>query len=59
MIYGIGPYECDKVSAFEDAKATWDTLHTAYERTSQVKKAKIDNLNCQYDLFRMFNGESI
>lgn len=32
---------------------------TAHEGTSSVKKAKINNLNMQYKLFRMKEGETI
>ena len=34
-------------------------MQTAHEGTTQVKKSKIDNLNRQYELFRMTEGETI
>ena len=37
----------------------WETLQTFHEGTTQVKKSKIDNLNRQYELFRMTEGETI
>ena len=40
-------------------QAIWETLQTAHEGTTQVKKSKIDNLNRQYELFRMREGETI
>ncbi|XP_015075378.1 uncharacterized protein LOC107019377 [Solanum pennellii] len=59
LICGIGPDEYNRISSCEDAKAIWETLHTAHEGTTQVKKSKIDNLNRQYELFRMTEGETI
>ena len=32
---------------------------TAHKETTQVKKSKINNLNRQYELFRMTEGETI
>ena len=32
---------------------------TAHKETTQVKKSKINNLNRQYELFRMEEGETI
>ena len=37
----------------------WETLQTTHEGTAQVKKSNIDNLNRQYELFRMMEGETI
>ena len=37
----------------------WETLQTFHEGTTQVKKSKIDNLNRQYELFRMVEGITI
>ena len=34
-------------------------METAHEGTTQVKKSKIDNLNRQYELFRMAEGITI
>ncbi|XP_049364335.1 uncharacterized protein LOC125829112 [Solanum verrucosum] len=59
LICGIGPDECNRISSCQDAKAIWETLQTAHEGTTQVKKSKIDNLNRQYELFRMAEGETI
>ena len=58
-ICGIGPDEYNRISSCQDAKAIWETLQTAHEGTTQVKKSKIDNLNRQYELFRMTEGETI
>ncbi|XP_069151168.1 uncharacterized protein [Solanum lycopersicum] len=59
LICGIGPDEYNRISLCQDAKAIWETLQTAHEGTTQVKKSKIDNLNRQYELFRMAAGETI
>ena len=45
---GIGPDEYNRLSSCQGAKAIWETLQTAHEGTTQVKKSKIDNLNRQY-----------
>ncbi|XP_069152877.1 uncharacterized protein [Solanum lycopersicum] len=57
MIHGIGQDEYNRISSCQDAKTIWETLQTAHEGTTQVKKSKIDNLNRQYELFRMAEGE--
>ncbi|XP_004228794.1 uncharacterized protein [Solanum lycopersicum] len=59
LICGIGPDEYNRISSCQYAKAIWETLQTAHEGTTQVKKSKIDNLNRQYELFRMAEGETI
>ena len=59
QICGIGPDEYNRISSCQDAKTIWETLQTAHEGTTQVKKSKIDNLNRQYELFRMAEGETI
>ena len=48
LICEIGPDEYNRISSCQDAKAIWETLQTAHEGTTQVKKSKIDNLNRQY-----------
>lgn len=59
LICDIGPDEYNRVSSCQGAKAIQDTLQVAHEGTTQVKKDKIDNLNRQYQLFKMYKGESI
>ena len=59
LICGIGPDEYNRISSCQDAKSIWETLQTAHEGKTQVKKSKIDNLNRQYELFRMMEGETI
>lgn len=53
LICGIGPDEYNRISPCTTAKEIWDTLQTAHEGISQVKKSKIDVLNRKYELFRM------
>ena len=59
MIHRIGPDEYHRISSCRDAKAIWKTLQTAHEGTTQVMKSKIDNLNKQYEVFQMTEGETI
>ena len=59
LICGIGLDEYNRISSCQDAKAIWETLQTAHEGTTQVKRSKIDNLNRQYELFRMTESETI
>ncbi|KAK6784153.1 hypothetical protein RDI58_017607 [Solanum bulbocastanum] len=59
LICSIGPDEYNRISSCQDAKAIWKMLQTAHEGTIQVKKSKIDNLNRQYEMFRMTEGETI
>ncbi|XP_069146125.1 uncharacterized protein [Solanum lycopersicum] len=59
LICEIGPDEYNRISSCQYAKAIWETLQTAHEGTTQVKKSKIDNLNRKYELFRMAKGETI
>jgi len=59
LICGIGLDEYNQISSCQDAKSIWETLQIAHEGTTQVKKSKIDNLNKQYELFRMTKGETI
>ena len=42
LICGIGPDEYNWISFCQDAKAIWETLQTAHEGTTQVKKSKIE-----------------
>ena len=42
MIHGIGQDEYNRISSCQDAKAIWETLQTAHEGTTQVKKSKIE-----------------
>ena len=37
----------------------WDTLQVTHEGTSEVKRARINTLTHEYELFRMNQGESI
>ena len=56
---GIGPDEYNRIFSCQDVKEICETLQTVHEGTNQVKKSKIDNLNRQYELFRMTEGETI
>ncbi|XP_060178250.1 uncharacterized protein LOC132608205 [Lycium barbarum] len=38
LVYGIGPDEYNHISSCESAKEIWDTLQTAHEGTSQLKR---------------------
>ncbi|XP_055800421.1 uncharacterized protein LOC129869858 [Solanum dulcamara] len=56
---GIELDEYNRISSFQDAKQIRDTLQTTHEGTTVVKKAKIDNLNRQYELFKIKEEEII
>jgi len=45
LICGIVPNEYNRISACPNAKVNWETPQTTHERTSQVNKSIIDNLN--------------
>ena len=59
LICGIGPDEYNRISSCQDAKDIWEAIQTAHEGTTQVMKSKIDNLNRQYVLFLIAEGETI
>ena len=59
MICGIRSDEYNRIFLCQDVKEICETLQTMHEGTNQVKKSKIDNLNRQYELFRMIEGETI
>lgn len=59
LICEIDPDEYNRIFFYQSAKQIWDTHQNAHEKTTVVKKAKIDNLNRQYELFRMKEGETI
>ena len=37
----------------------WDTLEVAHEVTNEVKQARLNTLNQEFELFRMKYGETI
>ena len=37
----------------------WDTLQVTHEGTNEVKRARVNTLTHEYELFRMIPGESI
>jgi len=43
----------------KSAFKVWNDLLIIYERTSQVKRCKVDLLRSQYENFYMLNNESI
>nr|XP_016499434.1 PREDICTED: uncharacterized protein LOC107818037 [Nicotiana tabacum] len=59
LVYGIGPNEYNRISACQSAKEIWEALQTAHEGKNQVKQSKIDMLTTEYELFRMYDDESI
>jgi hypothetical protein len=48
-----------RVSNCTTAKEMWDTLQLTHEGTTEVKRARMNTLNREYELFRMQSGESI
>ncbi|XP_070007770.1 uncharacterized protein LOC142165306 [Nicotiana tabacum] len=53
LIYGLSPDEYNRIYAYSNAKEIWDALQTAYERTNQVKRSRIELLMRNYELFSM------
>ncbi|WCJ24649.1 hypothetical protein M5689_006592 [Euphorbia peplus] len=49
----------NKVSSCETAKDIWNKLEVTYEATCKVKQSKINQLMRSYELFEMFEKESI
>jgi len=41
------------------AKEMWDTLKLTHEGTTEIKKARMNTLIHEYELFMMKSGESI
>lgn len=48
-----------RVSNCTTAKEMWDTLKLTHEGTTEVKRARMNTLTHEYELFRMKSGESI
>ena len=44
---------------FQTVKAMWDALIVTYDGTNEVKQARINTLNQEFELFRMKQGETI
>lgn len=59
LVCGIYPNEYNRISACESTKEIWDYLRTTHERTSQVKKSKVDMLTSQYKAFIIKKSETI
>ena len=51
--------DISRVINCKSAYDIWNNLVVTHEGTTQVKRAKIDLLNSQYDNFYMLDGESI
>ena len=48
-----------RVSNCKNAKEMWDTLQVTYEGTTDVKRSRINTLTHEYELFKMFQYETI
>ena len=48
-----------RISQCASAKEMWDTLEVTHEGTNDVKRARKHTLIQEYEMFRMFKGESI
>jgi hypothetical protein len=55
----LGSDEFFRVSACKIAQEIWETLEVTHEGTIDVKRAKINTLTREYELFSMSAGESI
>ncbi|VFQ98072.1 unnamed protein product [Cuscuta campestris] len=60
MLYcAVNPDDYRKISCCSTAKEMWDKLEVTYEGTDQVRKAKMDFLTQEYEMFRMKEHEKI
>ncbi|GAV83917.1 zf-CCHC domain-containing protein/DUF4219 domain-containing protein/UBN2 domain-containing protein, partial [Cephalotus follicularis] len=59
LFCAVGPNEFNRISSCYSAKQMWDLLEVTYEGTNQVKESKISMLVHEYELFMMYNDESI
>lgn len=59
LISSLGVPECSCVSHCETAKTMWDSLLVSYEGINEVKQARINTLNKEFELFHMKHGETI
>ena len=55
----LGMDEFFRVSNCKNAKEMWDTLQVTYEGTTDVKRSRINTLTHEYELFKMFQYETI
>ncbi|GAV61589.1 UBN2 domain-containing protein, partial [Cephalotus follicularis] len=59
LFCAVGPNEFNRISSCDSAKEMWDLLEVTYEGTNQVKESKISMLVHEYELFMMYDNESI
>ncbi|GAV89255.1 UBN2 domain-containing protein, partial [Cephalotus follicularis] len=59
LFCAVGPNEFNRISSCDTAKQMWDLLEITYEGTNQVKESKISILVHEYELFMMYENESI
>ena len=55
----IGQDEFFRICSCKTAQEMWDTLQVTHEGMSEVKRARVNTLTHEYELFRMIPGESI
>ena len=51
--------ECFRVLNCKNAKEMWDTLQVTHKGTTDVKRSRINTLTHEYELFRMYQYETI
>ncbi|GAV76239.1 UBN2 domain-containing protein [Cephalotus follicularis] len=59
LFCAVGPNEFNRISSCDTAKEMRDLLEVTYECTNQVKESKISMLIHEYELFLMYDNESI
>ncbi|VFQ91264.1 unnamed protein product [Cuscuta campestris] len=59
LYYAVNPDDYHKISCCTTAKEMWDKLEVTYEGTDHVRKAKIDFLIQEYEMFKMKEGKKI
>ena len=55
----LGIDEFFRISNCKSAQEMWETLEVTHEGTNEVKRARINSLTREYELFSMNQGESI
>lgn len=59
LISSLGVDEYYRVFHYTTAKAMWDSLQVAHEGTYEVKQARINTFNQEFELSHMKHGETM
>lgn len=59
IIFALEIDEYYHVSYCTTAKSMWESLQVAHKGTNEVKQARVNTLNQEFELFHMRHGETI